>query len=650
MSSTLVITLAVIGGIAWLGFVLVAALRRRGAEEVPSNLAPGTTDDVMETRRLETAQKTAVVLSAFLAISLPLYFLGERDRQTGFEEQFHEESLARGEALVAEFGCYDCHGPEGVGGAAVFVEKRSGVSVSWEAPALNDIFYRYDEDEVNFWVTYGRGNTPMPAWGLAGGGPLNESQVVDVVNYLKTTQIPQADALAKFENEKQAQQAARLENASESVEDALLRQRQELAKINNAPEQAVIVSDIAARARELLDTADQGIDTDGDGLSDVTESGIVSLGQELTAALQLIDPVTLDPENPQSVEGTDDLTTATALIDRLDELVRTGTAPILVAQLEVAEEALDGGVVDSSVGLSQNALDVLGEISDNASSLGVSRLPSRADLEDATAFVTELETAAAAEDASTEITEAAAAARAALDGGQDSDGDGLSGEAEQVISDQVAAAITATTASEVTVANIDPTNEAASGEPDADVASRVVAGYETLALNLNVIANNLEKQREGAQQGIDYLEEALAEKRWEIDFEGVAEAAFDGDTDKAERAVLLYQANCARCHTAGFSAGVAYTLEAGSGGFGPALWDGRPTVQFGEAAENPADDLLVQFLINGSQQETPYGLNGFGSGRMPAFGQILTEDDIVLLAQYLRGGDLTGLGDEEVGP
>ena len=35
---------------------------------------------------------------------------------------------------------------------------------------------------------------------------------------------------------------------------------------------------------------------------------------------------------------------------------------------------------------------------------------------------------------------------------------------------------------------------------------------------------------------------------------------------------------------------------------------------------------------------------------MPAFGQILSADDIALIAQYLRGVDLTGLGDEEVGP
>ena len=45
--------------------------------------------------------------------------------------------------------------------------------------------------------------------------------------------------------------------------------------------------------------------------------------------------------------------------------------------------------------------------------------------------------------------------------------------------------------------------------------------------------------------------------------------------------------------------------------------------------------------------DEPYGLNGFGSGRMPAFGPILPQEDIELIAQYLRGGDLTGAVDDE---
>ena len=196
MSSNLVITLAVIAGVAWLAFLGVSALRSRGKEQVPRNLAPGRTDEELETRRLERTQMAAVLFAGFLAVSLPLYFLGETQRQESFVEQFDEESVARGEHLVEEFGCFNCHGPGGSGGTAAYIEKRTGVATYWAVPSLDDIFYRYSADEVNFWVTYGRPNTPMPAWGLAGGGAMNENQVEDIVNYMGSIQISQAETLS----------------------------------------------------------------------------------------------------------------------------------------------------------------------------------------------------------------------------------------------------------------------------------------------------------------------------------------------------------------------------------------------------------------------------------------------------------------------
>ena len=54
---------------------------------------------------------------------------------------------------------------------ASYVDKRSGISVAWSAPAINTVFYRYTPEEVRFWLVYGRANSPMPAWGLAGGEP-----------------------------------------------------------------------------------------------------------------------------------------------------------------------------------------------------------------------------------------------------------------------------------------------------------------------------------------------------------------------------------------------------------------------------------------------------------------------------------------------
>ena len=140
---------------------------------------------------------------------------------------------------------------------------------------------------------------------------------------------------------------------------------------------------------------------------------------------------------------------------------------------------------------------------------------------------------------------------------------------------------------------------------------------------------------------------AQEQQAWDVDFEVVADD-MEVSVEDAMRAVGIFNATCARCHTAGFSAGVAFTQEIGSGGFGPALWDGRPVVQFGPAnTEFPEDDLLIQFLTRGSESETPYGLNGFGSGRMPGFGAILSFDDIQLLANFLRTGNLDGTGETE---
>ena len=191
MTANLITVFALVVGIVWLGVLFASAIRNRGGEEVAPNLKPGITDQEMETKRLEGGQKAAIAFSAFLAISLPLYFLGETGRQENFVSEFEVAAQERGAHIVEEFRCFDCHGPEGVGGTANYVEKRSGVTVSWAVPSLNDVLFRYDEDELNFWITYGRGNTPMPAWGLAGGGPLNEAQVSDVVSYLTTIQVPQ---------------------------------------------------------------------------------------------------------------------------------------------------------------------------------------------------------------------------------------------------------------------------------------------------------------------------------------------------------------------------------------------------------------------------------------------------------------------------
>ncbi|MDH3189763.1 MAG: cytochrome c, partial [Acidimicrobiia bacterium] len=308
------------------------------------------------------------------------------------------------------------------------------------------------------------------------------------------------------------------------------------------------------------------------------------------------------------------------------------------------ELAIDDGTVDPDTGLSGAALEQLNEDLDAAIEIGVAGLPLEIDsLDSATVFLSALIDAAAAEGAPAGIAAIQSSAQTAVDDGSDPDGDGLSTSAESTITSQMAAASTATIPAQVAVVTLDPVNEASvGGEPDLVTATRVVGNLDSLKITLGVAADNQEKLLTAEQVGLEFLLDAQDAMTWSIDFEGVAEA-MGVSVEEAIRAVGIFNANCARCHTAGYSAGVPYTQEVGSGGFGPALWDGRPLVQFGPAAELFKDDLLIQFLINGSVAETPYGLNGFGSGRMPAFGAILSVDDIELLAEYLRSGNLNGM-------
>ena len=98
----------------------------------------------------------------------------------------------------------------------------------------------------------------------------------------------------------------------------------------------------------------------------------------------------------------------------------------------------------------------------------------------------------------------------------------------------------------------------------------------------------------------------------------------------SKRAVGLFNGYCARCHTGGYQAGVAFEQGAGSGAWGPSLQDGRSVIQFPDAADQ------VQFIIRGSVNNENFGINGLGSGRMPGFGQILSAEDIELIVAYER--------------
>jgi mono/diheme cytochrome c family protein len=566
VTSSVITVLAVVAGIIWLGVLLVSALRNRGGgEEVAANLKPGIDDQQLETRRLEKGQKAAIAFSAFLAISLPLYFLGETNRQEGFVEDFSAEQVDRGAAIVESFQCFSCHGPLGSGGSATFVEKRSGVTVSWTVPSLNDVFYRYAPEEVTHWITYGRANTPMPAWGVAGGGPMNTQQIEAIVAYLSTIQVSQQEAVDKTPKAIDSQ-ISRLDTADATVAQAVINQEQVVAGIDQAAEDRAFIQPLAERAQEVLDTAGQGIDTDGDGLSDTAEVELSQISHDAVDYFQEVDAITLDPETPDADLVDEGLKQIEAIIAR-DPILQTSRDAIALAMDE-------------------------DEISADS---------------------------------------------------PDTDSDGISDAGEAKISGLFAEASKATVPSTVTAIDLDPTNpETVTGQPDLDAATTMVGGLDTVSVNVGVTVDNEARIRPQQEAGLEFLRNAQQQKLWEVDISGVA-ASMDATEEEAQRAVALFNANCARCHTSGFSAGVPYTQESGSGGFAPALWKGREVIQFGEAPADPEEtDLLIDFLTKGSQADTPYGINGDGTGRMPAFGEILDANDLALLARYLRAGNLDG--------
>ena len=87
--------------------------------------------------------------------------------------------------------------------------------------------------------------------------------------------------------------------------------------------------------------------------------------------------------------------------------------------------------------------------------------------------------------------------------------------------------------------------------------------------------------------------------------------------------------SCARCHTKGYSYGAPEVT--GGGAFGPNLTGGSSIRQFPKRAD------MIEFLKAGSEYGKRYGQQGQGSGRMPGFGTIYTDEQIAAIVDYVRG-------------
>ena len=168
----------------------------------------------LEGPKLDKTLTWGLLTISFIAIALPVYWLKEPGRQENAITGFDHRAAHRGEELFAStsaephpgFGCADCHGgDEAKGGVAPYVfapdptEPTKVIKVNWAAPALDTVLARFSEAEVQQIITFGRPGTPMPAWGVEGGGPMNEQNITDLVEYLSTIQIDREERLAQAE-------------------------------------------------------------------------------------------------------------------------------------------------------------------------------------------------------------------------------------------------------------------------------------------------------------------------------------------------------------------------------------------------------------------------------------------------------------------
>ncbi|HVW31710.1 MAG TPA: c-type cytochrome [Acidimicrobiia bacterium] len=203
-----------VNGIALVVFAVLAVVGTRKRKPAdPPNLTPYYDDETMEGPKLERFLGAAVIFSAILAAALPTYWLLEPSRQTKMNKDFLSASIERGRLRFAVAGtvppsevlnleCARCHGAKAEGGAATFLLQPSQPgelpkTVSWTAPSLNDVLLRFSPDEVTQIITYGRPGTPMPAWGLAGGGPLPDQPISDLVNFLQSIQLTPEEAMKR---------------------------------------------------------------------------------------------------------------------------------------------------------------------------------------------------------------------------------------------------------------------------------------------------------------------------------------------------------------------------------------------------------------------------------------------------------------------
>ncbi|MEM9468272.1 MAG: cytochrome c [Actinomycetota bacterium] len=200
-----ILAIVFLGGLVFIYFNIRSARDEVGSEiELASNRKPYLSDEELEGKKLDLALGSSLVLLTIVAVTLPLYWLGEPGRHEGRDLDTWRIFNNRGEEIYIEGAqCVSCHGAEGAGGVVnTAITSESGefvAQVNWKAPALNTLMSRHTEDEILHVLNFGR-NGVMPAWGGGGGGPLTDQQLEEVIFYLRSVQLSEEQIREEVSN------------------------------------------------------------------------------------------------------------------------------------------------------------------------------------------------------------------------------------------------------------------------------------------------------------------------------------------------------------------------------------------------------------------------------------------------------------------
>ncbi|HVM54481.1 MAG TPA: cytochrome c [Acidimicrobiales bacterium] len=221
---TIALVVLIAAAIGWVVFLVANSRKAKpevGSEiELAPNRKPYLDDEELEGPHLERVLLWGVLSLMVIGVGLPLYWVTEPNRQRGAVEYFderlagvtyHHGQPVGGGALFAAtdeggFNCAGCHGGMAAIGGEVPYTLTDPVDgslrqVQWKAPRLDTATLKFSDDQLRDILVYGRPFSPMPAWGIEGGGPMNDQQIDNLVRYLhklaRDAGLTGADGIAK---------------------------------------------------------------------------------------------------------------------------------------------------------------------------------------------------------------------------------------------------------------------------------------------------------------------------------------------------------------------------------------------------------------------------------------------------------------------